>query len=120
MFVRVLFCFFLMLRQPPRSTRRYTLLPYTTLFRSWTMSALILFQLFWGWHMSLVPAGGEKLEAFRIHAEIGLLMFVLAILRAIWRLIVPGPINDADRLGWQTLAAYVTHILFYICFFALP
>src|SRR3546814_10541185 len=53
-------------------------------------------------------------------AELGLFMFVLAILRAIWRLIVPGPINDADRLGWQTLAAYVTHILFYICFFALP
>jgi len=86
----------------------------------WTMAALILFQLFWGWHMSRVPAGGEKLEAFRVHAELGLFMFVLAILRAIWRLIVPGPINDADRLGWQTLAAYVTHILFYICFFALP
>ena len=86
----------------------------------WTMAALILFQLFWGWYMSRVPAGGEKLEAFRIHAELGLLMFVLAILRAIWRLIVPGPVNDADRLGWQTLAAYVTHILFYLCFFALP
>ena len=86
----------------------------------WTMAALILFQLFWGWHMSRVPVGGEKIEAFRIHAELGLFMFVLAILRAIWRLIVPGPINDADRLGWQTLAAYVTHILFYICFFALP
>ena len=86
----------------------------------WTMAALILFQLFWGWHMSRVPAGGEKFEAFRIHAELGLLMFVLAILRAIWRLIVPGPVNDADRLGWQTLAAYVTHILFYLCFFALP
>src|SRR3546814_20148792 len=26
--------FFLMLRRPPRSTRTYTLLPYTTLFRS--------------------------------------------------------------------------------------
>src|SRR6059058_2788102 len=26
--------FFLMTRRPPRSTRRYTLLPYTTLFRS--------------------------------------------------------------------------------------
>src|SRR3546814_20061701 len=26
--------FFLMLRRPPRSTRPYTLLPYTTLFRS--------------------------------------------------------------------------------------
>src|SRR3546814_20988011 len=28
------FCFFLMLRRPPRSTRTDTLFPYTTLFRS--------------------------------------------------------------------------------------
>src|SRR3546814_13815432 len=27
-------CFFLMLRRPPRSTRTYSLFPYTTLFRS--------------------------------------------------------------------------------------
>src|SRR3546814_14448517 len=30
----VLFCFFLMIRRPPRSTRTDTLFPYTTLFRS--------------------------------------------------------------------------------------
>src|SRR3546814_12177622 len=29
-----LWCFFLMLRRPPRSTRTDTLFPYTTLFRS--------------------------------------------------------------------------------------
>src|SRR3546814_2080830 len=29
------FFFFLMIRRPPRSTRTYTLFPYTTLFRSW-------------------------------------------------------------------------------------
>src|SRR6059058_5537634 len=29
-----LFFFFLKIRRPPRSTRRYTLFPYTTLFRS--------------------------------------------------------------------------------------
>src|SRR3546814_12603874 len=28
------FFFFLMIRRPPRSTRHYTLFPYTTLFRS--------------------------------------------------------------------------------------
>src|SRR3546814_11977956 len=28
------FVFFLMIRRPPRSTRTYTLFPYTTLFRS--------------------------------------------------------------------------------------
>src|SRR3546814_19608455 len=33
MFVEFM-CFFLMIRPPPRSTRTYTLFPYTTLFRS--------------------------------------------------------------------------------------
>src|SRR3546814_5388514 len=32
--VLYLFCFFLMIRRPPRSTRTDTLFPYTTLFRS--------------------------------------------------------------------------------------
>src|SRR3546814_4773580 len=31
-----LFCFFLMIRRPPRSTRTDTLFPYTTLFRSYS------------------------------------------------------------------------------------
>src|SRR6059058_6352070 len=33
-FIFFLFFFFLMIRRPPISTRRYTLFPYTTLFRS--------------------------------------------------------------------------------------
>src|SRR3546814_16397226 len=33
-FVFLFFFFFLMIRRPPRSTRTYTLFPYTTLFRS--------------------------------------------------------------------------------------
>lgn len=97
--------------------RRYS--PVGQIFH-WVMAALVIFQLGWGWHMSRVPAGGEKIEAFRVHAELGLLMLILAALRALWRLIIPGPVNDADRLGWQTAAAYVTHILFYLCFFGLP
>lgn len=97
--------------------RRYS--PVGQIFH-WMMAALILFQLGWGWHMSRIPASGEKLEAFRVHADLGLLMLVLAAMRALWRLVIPGPINDADRLGWQTMAAYVTHILFYLCFFGLP
>lgn len=97
--------------------RRYS--PVGQVFH-WTMAALVTFQLWWGWHMGRLPAGGEKLEAFSTHAELGLLMFVLAISRALWRLVVPGPLNDADGLGWQSFAAYITHIIFYICFFALP
>src|SRR3546814_15696302 len=32
--MHMVFCFFLMIRRPPRSTRTDTLFPYTTLFRS--------------------------------------------------------------------------------------
>src|SRR3546814_20067772 len=35
--MRFIFCY-LMIRRPPRSTRTYTLFPYTTLFRSYLMS----------------------------------------------------------------------------------
>src|SRR3546814_16665115 len=34
MFFLMFYCFFLMIRRPPRSKRTYTLFPYTTLFRS--------------------------------------------------------------------------------------
>lgn len=97
--------------------RRYS--PVGQMFH-WVMAALISFQLYWGWHMSQLPVGGEKLRGYEIHAELGLLMLLLAGLRLLWRLIVPGPVNDADRLGWQTVASYITHGLFYLCFFGLP
>lgn len=86
----------------------------------WIMATLIVFQIYWGWHMSRLPVGGGKLDAFRVHSQIGLAMLVLAGLRLVWRLIIPGPINDADNLGWQTRLAYLTHGLFYVCFFGLP
>src|SRR3546814_18827433 len=38
-----LFCFFLMIRRPPRSTRTDTLFPYTTLFRSSSKDLAALF-----------------------------------------------------------------------------
>src|SRR5213080_3728742 len=40
-----LFFFFLRLRRPPRSTHRYTLFPYTTLFRSGTFQTFLTDQL---------------------------------------------------------------------------
>src|SRR3546814_12047982 len=33
-YLSIVYCFFLMIRRPPRSTRTDTLFPYTTLFRS--------------------------------------------------------------------------------------
>lgn len=86
----------------------------------WTMAFLILFQLGWGWYADMLMAGGDKLYAYIVHAAVGLAILALAGGRLLWRLFIPGPVNDADRLGWQTQAAYITHYIFYICFFGLP
>jgi cytochrome b561 len=97
--------------------RRYS--PVGVAFH-WIMAALIVTQIGLGWYMSRLPVGGDKLDAFQLHSELGLAMLALAALRLLWRTIVPGPLNDADYLGWQTRVAYLTHGLFYICFFGLP
>ncbi|MDQ3145085.1 MAG: cytochrome b/b6 domain-containing protein [Pseudomonadota bacterium] len=87
----------------------------------WIMAALVLFQLGWGFYTSsFVAPGGDKLFAYQVHSAVGLPILFLAIGRLAWRTIIPGPINDADNLGWQTTIAHITHILFYICFFGLP
>ena len=86
----------------------------------WIMAALVLFQLGWGFYTDFLMPGGDKVRAYEVHSAVGLPILLLALFRAWWRILVPGPVNDADRLGWQTLVAHVTHILFYVCFVALP
>ena len=86
----------------------------------WVMAFLVMFQLGWGYYASWVPAGGDKLHAYQVHSAAGLPILLLAIARFGWRLMIPGPVNDADRQGWQTQAAYAIHYLFYIAFFGLP
>ena len=86
----------------------------------WVMAALVLFQLGWGFYTGWMAPGGDKIQAYQIHSAAGLPILILAILRGVWRILIPGPVNDADRLGWQSVVAHSTHWIFYICFFGLP
>lgn len=86
----------------------------------WVMAFLVLLQLGWGYYMSWLPVGGDKLHAFEVHSAIGLPILLLALGRFAWRMIIPGPVNDADSQGWQTQVAYVMHYAFYVAFFGLP
>lgn len=86
----------------------------------WTMAVLVAFQLIWGWWMGQLPVGGDKVAAHSLHYAIGVLMLVLALGRGAWRLLAPGPINDADKPGWESAAAHVTHYVFYACLLGLP
>lgn len=86
----------------------------------WSMAVLMIFQLYWGWRMSRMPVGGDKLDAYQLHSDLGLLIFSFATFRFVWRMIIPEPINDADKPGWQSKVARWTAWTFYLCFFGLP
>lgn len=97
--------------------RRYS--PVAIVFH-WTMAALALFQLGWGFWMGRAPAGARMVGAYEVHYAVGVLMLVLALSRLGWRLFAPDIINDADKPGWESAAAHVTHYVFYTCLLGLP
>ncbi len=86
----------------------------------WVMAAVVLYQLFTGWMMQRNLVGADKLEAYADHSQIGLTLLVLGLLRLMWRLMIPGPINDADQPGWRSSLAHATHAAFYTLFTVIP
>lgn len=86
----------------------------------WIMAAMVIYQLWTGWEMQRGLVGADKLEAYADHSQVGLTLLLLGALRLLWRLIVPGPINDADNQGWRSAAAHATHGLFYVLFTVIP
>ncbi len=86
----------------------------------WIMAGLVLFQLWTGWTMGRHPVGPERLDAYARHSEIGLTLLVIGACRLVWRLMVPGPINDADKPGLPSTLAHITHAIFYVLFTLLP
>lgn len=90
----------------------------------WLMAALVFVQLWWGWRTSTLPAGYDKLDAYAIHALIGVAILLLAFLRAGWRLLAPFILPELEKPedlpGWQHFAAEATHIGLYVLMFALP
>jgi cytochrome b561 len=90
----------------------------------WAMAALVLFQLGWGWWVSFLPAGYDKLEGYAIHALVGLVLLSLAFMRAGWRMIAPFILPELEKPedlpGWQRLGAEFTHFALYGVMFALP
>ena len=86
----------------------------------WVMAGLVMFQLGSGWWMQRYLVGPDKLDAYQAHSSIGLTILLFGALRLWWRLIVPGPINDADKGGWRSNVAHLIHAVFYMMFVLLP
>jgi cytochrome b561 len=87
----------------------------------WIIAGLILLvQLPAAWTMVSVGPGALQNFCYNVHKNVGLIVFLLAILRLAWRWTHPVPVLPSDLPGWQAAAARTTHALLYALLFAMP
>jgi len=86
----------------------------------WLIAVLILLQFVIGSvaeEMKLTPA---KLDLFVWHKSIGVTIFMLALLRLLWRLGNPPPAMPAGTPRWEHRLAVLGHWALYALMFAVP
>lgn len=87
----------------------------------WIVAMLLLAQLALGWWMLELPKSPPGLRAgwFNVHKSIGIVLFMVVLLRLAWRTAHLAPGHDALP-AWQRHAAQATHALLYACMLVLP
>ena len=64
--------------------------------------------------------GLAKLEALAWHKSFGMTIFMLAVLRLLWRLVNPTPELTTETKPWERVLANISHLLLYALIFAMP
>ena len=64
--------------------------------------------------------GAEKLAAIAPHKAIGVTIFVLTILRLLWRISHKAPPMPDSMAKWERVLAKTVHIVFYVMLLTLP
>ncbi|MDF3831909.1 cytochrome b [Cupriavidus basilensis] len=89
----------------------------------WSMAILVIGLAALGIYMVMLPDVGfnsEKIVLIIFHKEVGLLVFVLLLVRWVWRATQTMPALDSQLPDWQKIAARSVHLIFYFIIFALP
>lgn len=93
----------------------------TAIALHWLMAVLIVGTFFLGLTMADMPGiTPTKLKYFNWHKWLGVTIFLLAVLRALWRLTHPAPPLPSGIPQWQKLVSAMTHSLLYVLIFAVP
>jgi cytochrome b561 len=87
----------------------------------WIIALLIIGGFYLGWIMTDIPGfTPTKLKYFSWHKWIGVTVFMLAVIRLIWRATHSAPATPAGMPRWQVGAAHLTHFLLYVLMLAIP
>lgn len=85
----------------------------------WFIAVLIFSGYALGLFMVALPVSAEKLRYFSFHKWIGVSVFLLALLRVLWRATHRPPALP-EGPSWEHAAAHLTHWALYVLMFAIP
>ena len=100
--------------------RRVTHYTSTAIRLHWWMAIGIIGAFLIGLYMTDLSLSPTKLQLYAWHKWIGVTLFILALLRLVWRLAYRPPAPPAGMPAWQHLAATTVHYFLYVLIFAIP
>lgn len=96
---------------------RYTL---TARALHWLMAVMLIGMLLLGFYMQNLPLSPQKLQIYSWHKWAGVTIFVLALLRLVWRIAHPPPPFPASMGKLSIMLAHLGHGLLYVLMFIIP
>lgn len=92
----------------------------TAISLHWLVALLVFAGWGIGFYAHELPASPDKARLFSWHKWIGVTVFLLAVLRAGWRVTHPAPVLPASVARWQQSGARISHVLLYLLLLVLP
>lgn len=97
--------------------QRYT---KTAITLHWLMAIGFFALIALGFYMQDLPLSPTKLKLYSWHKWAGVSLFILALIRLIWRQFNPAPALPVSMSSSAKLAASIGHYALYACMFAIP
>ena len=86
----------------------------------WIIALLIFTAFPLGVYMHELPLSPDKLRLYSWHKWIGVTVFLLALVRILWRSTHRPPLLPAAMPAWEKFAAHAVHYLLYALIVAIP
>ncbi len=86
----------------------------------WLIGLMILISLGVGLYMVDLKLSPTKLQLYSWHKWAGVTIFMLVLIRCIWRITHPAPPLPDDMPRWQRIVAESTHYVLYALMIAIP